>query len=405
MNWKTIMFLLICLSLLPGCWDLSEIEEIGFVVAVAIDPLDENDEYRDQYRQETGRPLPKEMFQLTNQVVIPGQIEEGGGEAGGQGEGPFFNIRTVGMTNFKANRNFTTRRSRQMNFEHLKVVIINEKLARQGMMEHWIDFFARDHEMRRDNVVLISEGKGYEILEQKLPLELMPALSIDMITDNHARSHSIPPQKKIGELINNVIDHESYVIPRIVMGEREDFKIAGAAVFLGSENKMQGWLGEYDVQGFGWVKGNVENETVEAFYGPKQIPFVYENDNTESNITYKHENGKDMFDIEIKAEGFFVENWLNGVELDSEETLLKLEEEVASEIERLATNIIEKTQNEFFTDIFQLHDVVRRKNYGYWESVKGNWDGEGGVFANAEIRVNAKVKIRHYMTQAELDKK
>ncbi|KHF41395.1 Ger(x)C family spore germination protein [Halalkalibacter okhensis] len=403
LKFKRVFLMLMCVFLLTGCWDLNEIEEIGFALAVALDPVDDDEEIKETYLQETGRPLPKEMIQLNYQVVIPGQIEAGGEEAGGQAEGPFFNIRSVAMTIIKANRNFTTRRSRTMNTEHLKVLIINEKLARKGIIKELVDFFARDHEMRRDKIVLISEGNGYEILERKMPLEMMPALSIDMISENESRSHSIPKPMEVGELINNVIDQNSYIIPRIIKTKNE-FKMAGAAVFRGPDNLMLGWLGVYDIQGYNWLIGNVENEVLEAFYGPNEIPFAYENDFSDAEIDYQHENGKDVFRITIKAEGFFGEDWITELELNSADTLVKLEKAVEEEIKRQAEKIIEKMQTEFFTDIFGFHDEVRIHNFSYWEKVKENWDGEDGVFRDAEIEIDVKVKIRHHMTQEELQK-
>ncbi|MFC0471106.1 Ger(x)C family spore germination protein [Halalkalibacter kiskunsagensis] len=401
MKGKVVTLLLVCLFILPGCWDITEIEEIGFVLATALDPLDD-EEVIEKYERETGRPVPKGMFQLTNHVVIPGQIE-GGGEEGGSGGVPFFNIRSAGMTSFKNSRNFAARRSRKMNSQHLKVVIINEELAREGIIKHLIDLFIRDHEMRRDVLVLISEGKGYEILENKLPLETTPALSINMISDNAGRSHKTPPQKFIGELINNIISDQSYIVPRIV--QTEEFNVAGAAVFLGKENKMVGWLGEYDVQGYGWVTSEIENEIVEAFYGSEQSPFVYETDSADNQIRYKHEEGKDVFDITIKTEGFFVDNWIESIDLDSQETIRKLEEAVAKEIERQANKVIEKMQTEFHTDIFKLHEQVKINNYSYWQEIKDHWDGNGGAFSQAEIHVEAKVKIRHHMTIEQLEQK
>jgi spore germination protein len=403
MNGKVVTFLLVCLLILPGCWDLTEIEEIGFVLGVALDPMDD-EEVKAKYIKETGRPLPKGMFQMTNHVVIPGQIGGGGEEGSGTTkEGPFFNIRSIGLTAFKSNRNFAARRSRAMNYEHLKVLIINEELAREGIIGNLIDFFIRDHEMRRDTLVLISKGEGYDILNQKLPLEIMPAISIEMITDNAPRGHSIPPPKPIGELMNNVISTQSYIIPRIDKSEGDGFKVAGAAVFLGKGNKMVGWLGEYDVQGLSWISAEAENEIVEAFYGPEQIPFVYETDAADLEINYNHQDGKDIFDVTIKTEGFFVENWIKGIKLDSQETVLELEDAVAKEIERQAKKVIEKMQTEFYTDIFQFHEQVKINNFSYWEEVKDHWDGKGGAFSKAEINVEARVKIRHQMTIEQLE--
>ncbi|GAE37487.1 Ger(x)C family spore germination protein [Halalkalibacter akibai] len=385
-----------------GCWDLNEIEEISFVIGTAFDPASEMD--RDEYRKETGRQLPKGMFKMTNQVVIPGEIESGG-EGGSSNEGPFFNISSMGMTSFKTNRNFTTRRSRPMNYEHLKIIIINEELAREGIMDHLLDFFARDHEMRRDMLVLISEGQGYDILEKKLPLEMMPAMSIEMISENAPRGHGIPQEKYIGELITDVLSGQSYIVPRIVDKEGDDFKVAGAAIFLGSNNKMIGLLGEYDIQGYGWVTGEMENEALEAYYGENEIPFVYENDFTQVNVDYSHIEGRDVFNLEIRSEGFFVDNWIDHIDLDSVETLQKLEQEIGREIERQATKIIKKMQTEFYADIFKLHEEVRINDFSHWQQVKENWDGKDGAFSKAEINIETQVEIRHYMTNEELEER
>jgi spore germination protein len=256
--------------------------------------------------------------------------------------------------------------------------------------------------MRRDIIVFISKGKGYEILEKKLPLEIAPSISIDMISGNASRSHKTPPEKFIGELMSNVISDQSYIVPRIAKTEGE-FNVAGAAVFLGKENKMVGWLGEYDVQGYSWVTGEAENEVVEAFFGREETPFVYENDYTDTQIQYNQKDGKDFFNILIKSEGFFVENWIKGIELGSQESILKLEKAVAKEIERQATKIIEKMQTEFYTDIFKFYDQVRINNFSYWQEVKDHWDGEAGAFSQAEVNVEAKVKIRHHMTTEQLE--
>jgi spore germination protein len=401
MKGKLVTFLIICLLILSGCWDRNEIEEISFVLGSALDPMDDEEVIR-KYKEETGRAIPKEMFLMTYQVVIPGQLGGGGVEGGSSGGLPFYNIRSAGMTSFSNNRNFTSRRSRSMNLEHLKVLIINEELAREGIIEHLIDMFVRDHAMRRDIIVFISKGKGYEILEKKLPLEIAPSISIDMISGNASRSHKTPPEKFIGELMSNVISDQSYIVPRIAKTEGE-FNVAGAAVFLGKENKMVGWLGEYDVQGYSWVTGEAENEVVEAFFGREETPFVYENDYTDTQIQYNQKDGKDFFNILIKSEGFFVENWIKGIELGSQESILKLEKAVAKEIERQATKIIEKMQTEFYTDIFKFYDQVRINNFSYWQEVKDHWDGEAGAFSQAEVNVEAKVKIRHHMTTEQLE--
>lgn len=399
MRRKSIPFLLLLLLFLTGCWDRTEIEEVSFVLAVALDPVEDEDELAKQYRQETGKPSPKKMFQLTNQVVIPSKISTEGGATGS----PFFNIRSAGMTNFKINRNFATRRSRAMNYEHLKVIIINETLVREGIIRKLIDFYVRDHQMRTDTLIFVSKGKGSEILAEKLPLEHMTAISIDMISENAERSHQMAPPKQIGELSKDVLSGQSYIVPRITKLEGGEFKLAGAAVFQGQENKMVGWLGEYDVEGYTWVIDEKKNQIVEAFFGPEQQPFVFEIDAAHTKTRYERKDGKNTFHIEIRTEGFFVDNWIEQINLDSQETISQLEQAVEKEINYQVNKVIRKMQEEFHTDIFQFHQKVKQADYAYWQEIKKNWDGADGLFSEADIHVETMVKMRHHMTIEQLE--
>lgn len=392
--------LLLCLSLffLTSCWDLKEIEEIGFVLAVAIDPLDkeEEEQYKEQYKKEA-KERALQMFKTTYQVVVPSALVEGGASGG---QLPFFNISTVGQTNFKMNRHISSRRSRRLNYEHLKVVIINSELVKNGELGKFIDFYIRDHEMRTKTLVLVSEGKGSEVLKEKLPLELMPAISINMIQENYLVHHGIPIKKTIGELATCVLDEKSYLVPRVKPEQGKDFVLSGAAVFMGEENKFIGWLGEVDSQGYSLVIGDGYNMVIEATYEDQL--FVFEIDNEDTVIKYQRIDGKDHFKVMIKAEGFFVENWIENLNLNEADTSEKLEKALEEEIKKLASEIIFKMQKQFYADIFEMYKQVELKDNSYWKKVKNNWDGEDGHFRNAIVDVDAKVQIRHYMTKEQL---
>lgn len=393
---KMLLSILITLTL-TSCWDLTEIEEIGFVIALAIDPLDEEDyeKFESQFKKETNLD-PGQLYKTTYQLVIPSAITE---ELAFE-EIPFFNISSVGRTNFKTLRQIAARRSRRLNFEHLKAITINEELARTGALGKFTDLYIRDHEMRRTTLVYVSKGNGYEVLEAKLPLEMMPGISIKMIQDNYPAHHGMPFPKPIGELATCVLDEKSYIVPRITAKKGGDFVIAGAGAFLGKTNELLGWLGEEDLEGYNLIRGEAENASVEASL--EENLFVVELDNMDSVITYQQKNGEDHFHIEIKAEGFLTESWLEGIEIGEQEEIEKVEAALEEEIERLASKIVVKMQDEFHADIFELHKSVQKNNYARWKEVEDEWDGENGYFSDAIIEISVKAKIRHYMTTEQL---
>ncbi len=394
---KKWLLLIVLLLTLTSCWDLTEIEEIGFVIALAIDTLEEEDyeQYKKQFKKEQNID-PQQLYKTTFQIVIPGTATD---ELAFE-QTPFFNISAVGRTNFKTLRHISTRRSRRLNFEHLKAIIINEEIAQTGAIAKVIDLYIRDHEMRRTTLVFVSKGKGSAVLEEKLPLEMMPGLSIKMIQDNYPASHGMPFPKPIGELATCVVDQKSYIVPRITDKVAPDFVIAGAGVFLGETNELIGWLGEVDMEGYNLIRGEAENAIVEASL--EDNLFVVELDNMDSVFTYEQKDGEDHFHIEIKAEGFFTENWLEGIDIGEQEEIEKVEDALEEEIERLASKIVEKMQNEYHADIFELYKTVQRKNYARWKDVEDDWDGEDGYFSNANIEISVKAKIRHYMTKQQL---
>ncbi len=388
-----------------GCWDLTEIEETGFLLIVGLDPVENEEKVISEYEKETGRsisqkPEHNQMFSATFNVAIPGKIES---QVGGMTGKPFFNITTTGLTNFKAVRQIAARRSRKLNFEHVKAIVINEDLVRGGpMLQHISDFYIRDHEMRRRANVYITNKKAKEVLDNKLPLEELIATSILDINENHNAVLSMSAPITIGEVAVHILEESSFIIPRIVPYDG-DLKIAGAAIFLGRENTMLGWLGEVDMSGYNWVMGEAKNGIIEVNYKEgKGEFFVFEVITMATKVDYRRKNGKNIFDIKVRAEGSIGDSWLHDVEISDEKAIKELEKLVEEEIKAQANQIIDKMQNEFHADIFDFHTKVKQKQYNYWKSVEDDWDGEGGEFEKAEININTKVKIRHYMLNEKL---
>lgn len=89
-----VFLILIGLYVLTGCWDRTEIEEIGFVMATGLDPVESKN-------ARGNKPFD---FQTTYQVAIPGIV---GGEKAVEGEKGFFTIATSSNTNFIQRRYIT----------------------------------------------------------------------------------------------------------------------------------------------------------------------------------------------------------------------------------------------------------------------------------------------------------
>src|SRR5690625_3939577 len=115
--------------LLTGCWDQVNIEDRGFVAGIAID---QSDDKTSDYNQIT----------VMNQFVLPakiGDIEKGGGE-----ENPFTNLSASGYSLSQIGQELSSLTARQPFYEHLKVIVFSEELAREpGVFESLVDVFIR----------------------------------------------------------------------------------------------------------------------------------------------------------------------------------------------------------------------------------------------------------------------
>lgn len=149
---KSMTIMLLCLFLLTGCWDKAELLEFAFVQAVAFDKTDEG------------------KFKLTTLFFKP-TGGSGGSENGKQSGSKSFTIQTEAYTVFEAIRDITIHFGRKAKWDHMRVILINEKMIKQQDIGDILDFFARDHEPRGTALVLATKGEAAKYLKVKPLIE------------------------------------------------------------------------------------------------------------------------------------------------------------------------------------------------------------------------------------------
>ena len=148
-----LLFLVLTSLLLSGCWSKRELNELGIVVALGIDKVDDD-------------------YEVSIQVVDPSEISS---KQPSSGRSPVVTYHAKGKSVFEAIRRMTTLTPRKPYFSHLQIVVIGEELAKEGLNEP-LDFIARDHEFRNDFDVIVShEATAKEVLNVLTPIEKMPA--------------------------------------------------------------------------------------------------------------------------------------------------------------------------------------------------------------------------------------
>jgi spore germination protein len=385
--------------LLTGCWDQVESEERGYVIGVGIDTSDK-DTLKDREEEEvTEATLEKERFKVTYQFVVPSALR--GKAEGGQAEDPFLNTTIVGNTMFKIVRDMSKKLARSPYFEHIKTIIISEELAKKGYFPEVLDIFLRDHEMRRGTKVIISKGKSQEVLESGTKVEKLPVMYIDSITENAFKNGEMLPPTIIGDVHKFLLGSNSFVIPTI---ESIDHKVnlSGSAIFQGNSKKMIGTLNGKETMGLNFITDELQGGVLELPVKGHLVVFEIKGSKRkiQANLTNKDQID---FTINIDTEGNLGENF-NTLDLLVPKTISKIEERVTEEIEKLTTDVIERTQQDYKVDVLGLGSYLNQNHYDFWKSVEKNWDSGQNYFSKSKIHVKAKVTVRNIGSTIETQK-
>ncbi len=126
---------------ISGCSELAEIEERGFVVGAAYDIVKET----------KSNPIMKGTYQM----VLPSKLTQ----QGGKGEGNnYINVSAKADSVLEQIRTIAKKISRELFFPHIQVIIFSEKLlTNPNVLQNTLDLYIRDHEMRRNIRLFVSE--------------------------------------------------------------------------------------------------------------------------------------------------------------------------------------------------------------------------------------------------------
>lgn len=368
------------ISVTTGCWDRIEIEDIGFVIGAGIDMGEENDQGQQQYK-------------LTQQFVVPGALQgQGGGTNGGGADEAHLNIESTGMTMFEMIREVAARTSRSPFYEHIKIIVISEEVARSEGFPELLDFFIRYPEMRRGVQVLITPGKASDILGVKPKNEKLPIMYIQSISKNNFKNARMLPPSRLGDIHEELLKKQSFMIQKVEVLSPKEVKIIGNALIQGHTDKLVGYLGPDETEGANFITGEVRGGLIQTTIKNKGI--VYDINQAKSEVKASMESVDAIkFTVSINVLGTIPETFVNLDFLD-EEVIKDVEKKVEERVREFAQMAIDKLQNELKVDVLKLGNALENQHPKEWEKVKDDWDYGANYFSKSKIEVKVSVKIR-----------
>lgn len=381
-----VVLLMIQVLFLAGCWSSREINTLGINIAMGID------------KSEIG-------YLLTMQIINPRAMAASKSLTM---ESPVTLYSEEGKDLEEIMKRLSTKTGRTVYNSHLRIVVINEDIAKEGIKDI-LDYFARYYQFRLDfNFVVARGATAKKVLSILQPLGLIPGIKL---YDSLKESEQIwAPTKstRIIELVNDIVaDGKNPVLTGVeVTQELSDNKmptnstdslhgsgVANRTKYFGlgafRRDRLAGWLDEDESKGYNYITGNIRSTVGYAKYGDK-VKITFEVVNAKSTVNASFVNGKLSIDVEIKdvQNVSAVEGEFDVSKEENEVILNKIAEE---RIKEFCEKTLYKTQNELKTDIFGFGEVIHRKYPKLWEKIKGNWNNE---FVRLPVNITVKAETK-----------
>ncbi|MED3384485.1 MULTISPECIES: Ger(x)C family spore germination protein [Bacillus] len=363
-----VMFLL--LQVLCGCWDVRNIEKLSFARGLAIDQTDDL------------------RYKLTYQNLLP-QSENS--QTSGKPE--FVNVTSYGKTVLEAVSDVAIK-DPPVYSDHLKVIVLGEKLMRDQNIDQVFNHFIRDDELRRSSYLMAARGKAGDLFTEGSPNQQqpMPAEKLIDLTNHSGYNGKIMVPLRIGRASLYCQNHYSFLI-QAVKNQKGKAKYDGAGIIKRVSNKLVGFLSADETQTLSWVMGTIKGGVMPTT--DKGHPITFEIKKSKTKIKPVIKNGKPEFHISVKTKGILTEDQNPKENSFSKSYLSRLENIFEKKLERDVKKVMDKLQHEYKTDPVFLSDHVRIQYPDYWNKVQGHWDE---LFSEADFTYDISFKIINFGT-------
>lgn len=389
---KKYLVIILCISciFLSSCWDSQELSDIGLVVMTGFD-LDDNG--LDRVTVLSVQPFGQAQNQ---ENVATTWIGTASGESA-----------------FEALRNLRRTSTRSLIWRHNKIILIGEKKAMSGI-SNITDLLTRNSEFRYDNVIFLTPGEAYEMmqvpanLEKSLFRELLGiiegsvewakgfALDVKDFSLNSLSSYQHGfVTGSMGFYYSNktpfTIDYQEYLKLYWKDTDQPIAYVSGGSVI--DKDRLIGWLSPIELRGY-LILNNKIDKNFSIFKNISNSGYKITADitNVKTEIVFPHVSGEEIHaTVKVKAKGSLSEIQGELTEYD-EDIIEKIESILAGEIASELRSVIKRAQDDLRTDFTGFHKFFSVKYPELWEKFKGNWCE---VFCRIPINIDVDLKIRH----------
>ncbi len=378
---------------LTGCYDYREINDLAIVGATEINKIDDN-------------------YQVTVQAINPQAPDKTTNP-----QAPFVIYTGTGKTIQEAYRSITLTSSRFLYSNHLQLLIINEKVAKEDISSI-IDYYIRNPGIRTEFYILI--GKDDNILSITTPIDEIPSASIKESIENNYKYYGVTSRVTFSEFVDmNLNPNLEIVLPSIELikdiptkdkdeqkdeksneendessqdetsnkntestEEKSKYLLSGYAIF--KDSHLIGYLNNEESIHYNILNNNIKN-TIITYECDKNKYLAIEV--IDSNSSIKIKNNK--VEITINLEGNINEAHCN-IDIKKSENISKISKEIEKKLNKEITDNILNIRTTYKSDIFKFKDIIYKHDYNYYQKIKNNYDE---AYQNLNISVKTNVNL------------
>lgn len=385
---RSLLVFIMAFSLfLTGCWDSSELQKLDIIATIGIDKGSDNKNNR---------------FRTTVQIVNPSQVS--GGQQGGKFQSsPVTTYTAEGGTILEALRKITSQGSGELFFPHVQLLVIGEKLAKQGIKDLF-DLIERDSQFRVIFPVIIARGTSAEkVLKVLTPSEAIPSLKILGSLESSKEGWGEYSSTRADQVIDGLSGGSLWITgiqlngdPKKGNGQKNmqvspavKTEIRGLGVF--KNGKLIEWLDEDAARGVTWTNNEVSRTVMNLGCQRKQNRIGVSVSRSKSTIKIQIKNQKPIIHISVRTEGDISEVECP-INLSSHKEIEMLQKEMEKEIKDEVVKAVTVAQKQR-SDIFKFGEYINIEDKSFWKKIKNRWEDE--IFPETELDVNIKAFIRH----------
>ena len=373
---KILIIIPLILTLLTGCYNYEELNNLAIVSAISIS-LNKNNQY-----------------DVIVQVVNPKKEQD----SSSSNEPDFITFESTGSTLHESFRKLTKKSLKRIYGNQMQVVIIDESIAKNNLKDI-LDFLIREPEIRNEVYILI--GKDKDILKILTPLNNISSQNIKESIENDTKRLGCSKIITLSDLIKDYKNPNiELTIPSIkISGNSNDGKeeknleqsqtdtsieLDGIAVF--KDNKLKGYLTDDESLTYNFITNKIKNTLIKLNYNNNNEYIITETISSKTKLIPNIKNN--TITINIKGTSAITE--LNKkIDIEKKENINKLEKKLNNKIEKFITVNYQRINDKYNSDIYGFKDLYYKTNNKYYKKM----NNKENILKNIKIKVKVDIKI------------